>query len=157
MFEWSLCKCFINDSISIHSFLLQVVCIDGEVVDKLFFAQLHPMLFYLDCQPMKKLYYLQYQYMPFFVASMAVLLYMPYVLFRIINTDMVSLRTTLGKGNVSSHLHVLRLSFTLQQLDIWNLEYESFQQLFKLANVRGVFRTQSNSTMELFLAKMVNG
>ena len=111
VFEWSLCKYFSNYSISIHSFLLQIVCIDREVENKLFFAQLHPMLFYLDCQPMKKLYYLQYQYMPFFVASMAVLLYMPYVLFRIINTDMVSLRTTLGKGNVSSRLHQLWFKF----------------------------------------------
>ena len=128
VFEWSLCKCLSNYSISIRSFLLQVVCIDGEIDSKLFFAQLHPMLFYLDCQPMKKLYYLQYQYMPFFVASMAVLLYMPYVLFRIINTDMVSLRTTLGKGNVRkcSYLHQLRLSFILQQLDILNLEYKCF-------------------------------
>ena len=79
----------------------------------LLFSQLHSMPFYLDCQPMKKLYYLQYQYMPFFVTSMAVLLYMPYVLFRIINTDMVSLRTTLGKRDVSSHLHGIGLNFTL--------------------------------------------
>ena len=63
-----------------------------------------------DCTPMSKQYYLQYQWMPFYVASLAILVYMPYVLFRIVNTDMVSLRTTMKSEKV--------LTFTLDvQLD----------------------------------------
>lgn len=50
-----------------------------------------------DCKPMTKRYYLQFQWMPFYIASLALLFYMPYVLFRIVNTDMISLRDTLTK------------------------------------------------------------
>jgi len=44
---------------------------------------------------MQKTFYLQFQWMPFFIASLALLQYFPYLIFRIVNTDIVSLKTTL--------------------------------------------------------------
>lgn len=48
-----------------------------------------------DCIPMEKTFYLQYQWFPFYTAILGVLYYMPYVLFRFVNTDLISL-----KGNI---------------------------------------------------------
>jgi len=45
-----------------------------------------------ECIPMKKQFYLQYQYMPFLMASFAFLYYVPYLIFKSINTDLVSLK-----------------------------------------------------------------
>jgi hypothetical protein len=44
------------------------------------------------CKPMEKQYYLQYQYMPFLTASFAMLFYLPYIVFKITNTDLISLK-----------------------------------------------------------------
>ena len=55
------------------------------------------------CKEMSKTFYLQYQWMPFLVASLALMQYFPYFVFRIVNTDMISLRQTLkGDLNVDS-------------------------------------------------------
>ena len=48
------------------------------------------------CHPMKKKHYVQYQYMPFFIASLAILFYLPYVIFKSINSDLMSLKDTLN-------------------------------------------------------------
>ena len=53
------------------------------------------------CKAMKKIYYLQYQYMPFFTASLAILFYLPYIFFKTINTDLISLKDTMKKDDVS--------------------------------------------------------
>ena len=50
------------------------------------------------CEPMTKLYYLHYQWLPFYVASLAILFYLPYILFRIVNTDLVSLKAAMKNG-----------------------------------------------------------
>ena len=52
------------------------------------------------CRPFVKRYYLQYQWMPFYVATLSLMYYLPYVFFRIINTDMISLKSTLTKEKV---------------------------------------------------------
>lgn len=44
------------------------------------------------CKPMKKLFYLQYQWFPFFLAIMAFLYYLPYIVFRYVNNDLASLK-----------------------------------------------------------------
>ena len=49
-----------------------------------------------DCRPLKKRYMRQYQWMPFFIASMALLFYLPYIVFRVVNTDMISLRANIN-------------------------------------------------------------
>ena len=51
------------------------------------------------CRPMTKLYYLQYQWMPFYIGSLAVLYYLPYIMFRIVNTDLVSLKSVMKSLN----------------------------------------------------------
>lgn len=48
------------------------------------------------CAPLKKRYMRQYQWMPFFIASIALLFYMPYIVFRVVNTDMISLRANIN-------------------------------------------------------------
>ena len=55
-----------------------------------------------DCQPMKKAYFVQYQYMPFFVASLTVLFFSPYIIFKVGNADLQSLSKELEKENVNA-------------------------------------------------------
>ena len=45
------------------------------------------------CTPLKKVFYKQHQYFPFYMGFIALLFYMPYVMFRFVNTDMLSLKT----------------------------------------------------------------
>jgi len=53
------------------------------------------------CKPMEKLYYLQYQYMPFFTASLAIFFYLPYIIFKTVNTDLISLKDVLKKDETT--------------------------------------------------------
>lgn len=48
-----------------------------------------------QCMPMEKTFYLQYQWFPFYVAAIGFLFYLPYILFRYINTDLISLKGTI--------------------------------------------------------------
>jgi len=48
-----------------------------------------------NCREMTKTFHIQFQYFPFYIASVAIMLYMPYILFRIINADIISLRNSL--------------------------------------------------------------
>lgn len=50
-----------------------------------------------NCRPMEKLFFLQYQWFPFYLAFVALFYYLPYILFNFINTDMESLKTSIGK------------------------------------------------------------
>lgn len=45
-----------------------------------------------NCITMTRMFYLHYQWMPFYIASLAVLFYIPYIFFLIVNTDLVSLK-----------------------------------------------------------------
>lgn len=47
------------------------------------------------CVAMAKTFYLQYQWFPFYIAVIGFLFYMPYILFRFINNDLISLKTTI--------------------------------------------------------------
>ena len=51
-----------------------------------------------SCRPLTKMYFTQYQYMPFYIASLAVLYYVPYILFRIANNDMIELNTEISSA-----------------------------------------------------------
>ena len=52
------------------------------------------------CTPMEKTFYLQYQWFPFYVAAIGFLFYSPYILFRYINTDLISLKSTVNAVEV---------------------------------------------------------
>ena len=39
-----------------------------------------------------RMYFTQYQYMPFYIASLAILYYLPYVVFRAVNSDVIALK-----------------------------------------------------------------
>jgi len=52
------------------------------------------------CVPMTKTFYLQYQWFPFYMALIGFLYYLPYILFRYINTDMISLKTSIKAPEV---------------------------------------------------------
>lgn len=45
------------------------------------------------CREMTRVYYLHYQWMPFYIGALAVLYYLPYIGFRIVNVDLISLKT----------------------------------------------------------------
>ena len=55
-----------------------------------------------NCKSLTKTYYLQYQWMPFFVATLCVLYYLPYLLFRSVNPDLISLKDTLKGGEAKA-------------------------------------------------------
>ena len=48
-----------------------------------------------NCIPMEKTFYLQYQWMAFFIAALAVIYYLPYVMFCKVNDDLICLRRNL--------------------------------------------------------------
>ena len=48
-----------------------------------------------SCVPLKQYFFAQYQWMPFFVGSLSLLFYLPYIMFRIVNTDFISLKNDL--------------------------------------------------------------
>lgn len=52
-----------------------------------------------ECQPLTKIYFVHYQYFPFFIASLGILYYIPYILFRIINSDLISLKSSVKESN----------------------------------------------------------
>lgn len=64
----------------------------------------------LDCKPMEKTFFLQYQYMTFLLLAMGVLYYAPYIVFRKVNEDMVSLKGTM-KGNLITYLKYMNMLF----------------------------------------------
>ena len=50
------------------------------------------------CRPFEKLYFLQYQWYPFYIGSLALLHYLPYILFRMTNSDIISLRNSMKEA-----------------------------------------------------------
>lgn len=48
------------------------------------------------CVPFKKRYLKQYQWIPFCIGAMSLLFYMPYIIFRVVNTDMISLKANIS-------------------------------------------------------------
>ena len=75
---------------------------DGMTVDRKLCRQVNRATNLRDqqCHAMTKVFYLQFQYFPFFIASLAVMYYMPYILFRINNADMISLKSNLKSENI---------------------------------------------------------
>lgn len=53
-----------------------------------------------NCMPMTKTFYLQYQWFPFYVAVIGFLYYLPYILFRFVNSDLISLKTSIKSVEV---------------------------------------------------------
>ena len=47
------------------------------------------------CIPMTKVFYLQFQWFPFFLATLALFFYLPYLLFRYVNNDLISLKNAI--------------------------------------------------------------
>ena len=52
------------------------------------------------CIPLSKTFYLQYQWFPFYMAALALLYYLPYILYRTCNTDIISLKINLKSPEV---------------------------------------------------------
>ena len=50
-----------------------------------------PELENVDCKPLNRMYFTQYQYMPFYIASLAIYYYLPYLFYRVANGDVISL------------------------------------------------------------------
>lgn len=45
-----------------------------------------------SCKPMKKLFYLQFQWFPFYMAGLALLYYLPYIMHQFVNSDLLSFK-----------------------------------------------------------------
>lgn len=61
-----------------------------------------------NCQPMEKTFFLQYQYMTFFLILMGALYYAPYTFFKFVNTDIQSLKSTIKDGDAK---HIVETYF----------------------------------------------
>ena len=59
-----------------------------------------------DCITMTRMYYLHYQWMPFYIASLAVFFYLPYIMFLVANTDLVSLKKAIKSLSPNTDLLV---------------------------------------------------
>ena len=55
-----------------------------------------------ECRPMRRLYYLQFQYMPFFTASLAFFFYFPYILFKTVNFDVINLNESIKEDDITT-------------------------------------------------------
>ena len=54
------------------------------------------------CKPMQKTFFLQYQWMPFLIAALSILYYLPYIGFRSANSDLISLKNTIKGGTANA-------------------------------------------------------
>ena len=67
------------------------------------------------CRPMVRDYYMHYQWMPFYIGSIAVFFYLPYIFFRLVNADLISLsglvRTAAATGGGGDADHIVRNYF----------------------------------------------
>ena len=62
------------------------------------------------CKPMTRVYYLQYQWMPLYIGALALLYYLPYIMFRLVNVDLLSLKSSL-KSVTGDADHIVRNYF----------------------------------------------
>ena len=56
----------------------------------------------VECRPMTKTFFLQYQYMPFLIATLAVVYYLPYIAYCAINRDIILLRKDLKDESIDA-------------------------------------------------------
>lgn len=84
-----------------------------------------------DCVPMTKVYYLHYQWMHVYIAALGIFFYLPYIAFRIVNTDLINLKkqvksskTAVGKTKVIMKTyfnHSVNSVFSLRIRIWWNV------------------------------------
>ena len=74
---------------------------------------------------MEKTFYLQYQWFPFYVAAMGFLFYLLYILFRYINTDLISLKGTIKAVEVDIE-SVVKNYFNYQINPPLRIKYHDF-------------------------------
>ena len=75
---------------------------------------------YRTCVKMTRVYYLQYQWMPFYIGALGVLYYLPYILFRVVNEDLISLKNVL-KSVSNDADHIVRNYFNYKVNSIGKL------------------------------------
>ncbi|XP_065670465.1 uncharacterized protein LOC124818066 isoform X2 [Hydra vulgaris] len=63
------------------------------------------------CIPMAKIFFLQYQYFPFYIGSLAVAYYLPYIVFRAINTDIINLKTLIATSRITCPKKIVETYF----------------------------------------------
>ena len=97
------------------------------------------------CEPMTKIFYLQHQWMPFYIASLGILYYLPYVVFRIVNTDLISLKSSLKAISCDSD-EIVRNYFNYKINPILHLRIRVFlniliKVLYIIVNISGFYLT----------------
>ena len=65
------------------------------------------------CKPMTRKYFLQYQWMPFYVAALSILYYLPYIAYMLCNSDIISLKGTLKSGDKVTRVYLQRRLATI--------------------------------------------
>lgn len=86
------------------------------------------------CAPMTKVYYLQYQWMPFYIGSLSTFYYMPYIVFKMVNRDLMTLKAaikSISNNNIESIVdnyfnHNVTPVFQLRLRICWNIFVKAF-------------------------------
>lgn len=73
-----------------------------------------------DCYPMTRIYYLHYQWMPVYIVSLAMFFYLPYILFRLANTDIISLKKEIKESTDDTSM-IIRNFFNYSVNSIFQL------------------------------------
>ncbi|XP_066935891.1 innexin inx2-like [Clytia hemisphaerica] len=97
------------------------------------------------CTKLTREYYLHYQWMPFYIGALAIFYYLPYVLFRIINVDLISLKSVLESVTGDAD-HIVRNYFNYKINSIGKLRMRIFLNVivkcaYVIANLFGFFFT----------------
>ncbi|XP_066934567.1 innexin inx4-like [Clytia hemisphaerica] len=77
------------------------------------------------CQKMDKYYFVHYQWMPFYIFSMSALFYMPYILFRMVNTDVISLKLNMKDDEVTCD-DIVEFYFNHDVNPVYKMRYRFF-------------------------------
>jgi len=81
------------------------------------------------CMPMTRVYFLQYQWMPFYMGSLALLYYLPYIMFRLVNVDLLSLKNVLKSVSGDAD-HIVRNYFNYKINGVRKLRIRIFLNIW---------------------------
>lgn len=83
------------------------------------------------CDAMTKVYYLQYQWMPFYIGSLSTFYYLPYIIFKMVNRDLMTLKAAVKNSSSESIVnnyfnHNVTPVFQLRLRICWNIFVKAF-------------------------------
>ncbi|XP_047144497.1 uncharacterized protein LOC124818070 [Hydra vulgaris] len=100
-----------------------------------------------SCLPMTKVFFVQYQYFPFYIASLSVFYFIPYIFFRVINSDLTSLKSYMKCTSITCPKKIVETYFNYKmnggrsKLRVKVILNIGVKTLYVIVNVVGFFCT----------------